>query len=98
VGVPRPAPFQAPAATKVAPPAPPAPASEPQLKEPATSTGDLKQDLQAALTAGGMKFSADAVAQADVSLEGGDLVIRAPKAMTLALRDPAVQRVAAQVL
>jgi DNA polymerase-3 subunit gamma/tau len=98
VGVPRPAPFQAPAATKVAPPAPPAPASEPQLKELAASTGDLKQDLQAALTAGGMKFSADAVAQADVSLEGGDLVIRAPKAMTLALRDAAVQRVAAQVL
>ena len=45
-----------------------------------------------------MKFSADAIAQAEVSLEGGDLVVRAPKAMTLALRDPAVQRVAAQVI
>jgi hypothetical protein len=61
-------------------------------------TGDLKLDLQAALAAGGMKFSADAVAQAEVSLEGGDLVVRAPKTMTLALRDPAVQRVAAQLL
>ena len=98
VAAPRPAPFQAPAAAKPAPPpSSPAPVSEPQPKE-VPVTGDLKQDLQAALTAGGMKFSADAVAQSDVSLEGGDLVIRAPKAMTLALRDAAVQRVAAQVL
>jgi len=45
-----------------------------------------------------MKFSADAIAQAEVTLQGNDLVVRAPKAMTLALRDPSVQRVAAQVV
>ena len=84
VGAPRPAPFQAP--------------STPKKEEKIEPTGDLKQDLQAALAAGGMKFSADAIAQAEVNLEGSDLVIRAPKAMTLALRDPSVQRVAAQVI
>lgn len=99
VGAPRPAPFQAPPAVKV-PPAPPPPRAEESAAVPTDNapTGDLKQDLQNALTAGGMKFSADAVAQSEVSLEGGDLVIRAPKAMTLALRDAAVQRIAAQVL
>ena len=45
-----------------------------------------------------MKFSADAIAQAEVTLQGNDLVVRAPKAMTLALRDASVQRVAAQVI
>jgi len=75
------------------PPPPPEPATPSQA-----ATGDLKQDLQAALTAGGMKFSADAIAQAEVTLQGNDLVVRAPKAMTLALRDPSVQRVAAQVV
>ncbi len=92
VGAPRPAPFQAPAPKKEDKP-------EEKIQPAAPAiTGDLKQELQAALTAGGMKFSADAIAQAEVSLEGGDLVVRAPKAMTLALRDASVQRIAAQVI
>ncbi len=76
-----------------------APAPAPQKKTEVTAaTGDLKQDLQSALTASGMTFSADAIAQAEVHLDGGDLIVRAPKAMTLALRDPGVQRLAAQVI
>jgi hypothetical protein len=45
-----------------------------------------------------MNFSADAVQNSEVRLDGGELVIKAPKMMTLALKDPGVQRVAAQVL
>jgi hypothetical protein len=63
----------------------------------ATLSGDLKADLQAALRTAGLAFSADAVAQAEVELRGSELVIKAPKAMLLALRDVAVQRLASTV-
>ena len=86
-GVPRPASFQAPAVPKPAPP--PEPIAAP--------TGNLKQDLQDALRIAGMAFSADAVGQADVELRGGDLLIKAPKTMLMALRDAGVQRIASQL-
>ena len=81
VGPPRPATFQAP---------PPKPAA-------AASTGDLKQDLEAALRSAGLTFSADALAQSDVTQQGNEILIRAPKSMLLSLRDQGVQRVAVQV-
>jgi len=65
--------------------------------EPAQAS-DLAQRLHDALVQAGMTFSADAVQHSEVSLEGGDLLIRAPKAMMLALKDPGVQRIAGQVL
>ncbi|HTU43969.1 MAG TPA: DNA polymerase III subunit gamma/tau [Bryobacteraceae bacterium] len=73
------------AATPVATPAAPA------------KTGDLRQDLHDALSKAGMTFSADAIRSSEVSLENGELLVRAPKALTLAVKDPAVQRVAAQL-
>jgi IS4 transposase len=60
-------------------------------------TGDLKSDLQNALRSAGLAFSADAVAQSEIELRGSDLVIRAPRAMLLALRDASVQRLASTV-
>ncbi len=54
--------------------------------------------MQEALRAASLAFSADAVAQADVELKGNELSIRAPKAMLLALRDAAVQKIAASVV
>jgi DNA polymerase III subunit gamma/tau len=68
----------------------PSPASSPV-------TGDLKSDLQNALRSAGLAFSADAVAQSEIELRGSDLVIRAPRAMLLALRDASVQRLASTV-
>jgi hypothetical protein len=44
-----------------------------------------------------MEHSADAIQHADVSMAGGEIVIRAPKAMMLLLKYPGVERVAAQV-
>lgn len=59
--------------------------------------GDLREDLRDALLNAGMTFSADAIGHSELSLENSDLVVRAPKSMTLAVKDPAVQRIAAQV-
>jgi DNA polymerase-3 subunit gamma/tau len=61
-------------------------------------TGDLRQELHDALSSAGLAFSADAIRSADVALDKGELVVRAPKAMTLALKDPKVQTIAGQVI
>jgi DNA polymerase-3 subunit gamma/tau len=90
---PRPPAFQAPAQT--APKDTVKPAVE---APPAVSSGDLRQDLHAALSREGLNFSADAVLQADVVLQGSEVVLRGAKTLSLALKDPAIQRVAAQVL
>lgn len=83
-----------------------APASTGQAQaQPGTSAAnsagpaqtDLRQQLHDALADAGMNFSADAIQRSDVSLEGNEVVVRAPKAMMLALKDAAVQRMAAQV-
>ncbi len=86
---PRPPAFQAPAPSK--------PVPEKIAVEPPAATGDFRQDLYHALSKAGMEHSADAVQHSDVSLNGGDVVIRAPKAMMLLLKDPGVERIAAQV-
>jgi DNA polymerase III subunit gamma/tau len=65
---------------------------------PAPAAGrDVRTDLHEALSKAGMTFSADAIGHSDVSLENGELIVRAPKSMTLAVKDPAVQRIATQV-
>ncbi|HEX3685494.1 MAG TPA: DNA polymerase III subunit gamma/tau [Bryobacteraceae bacterium] len=71
------------------------PASVPTLPPKA---GDLRQELHDALSKAGMTFSADAIRNAEVSLGNGELLVRVPKSMTLAVKDSAVQRVAAQVV
>jgi len=93
VAAPRPPAFQAP--VQSAPKTPPVEAPEPPR---AALTGDLHQDLHAALAKEGLNFSADAILQADVSLQGSDLLVRGSKTLSFALKDPAIQRVAAQVL
>lgn len=94
-GLPRPASFQA----SVVKAPEPAAKSEPAANEKprVESTGNLPADLQTALRAAGLAFSADAVAESEISLQGVELVIRAPKSAMLALRDAAVQRTAAQL-
>jgi DNA polymerase-3 subunit gamma/tau len=99
-GAPRPATFQVPPPPKMEAPAPPKAAAPAPAPSPAGSkpmTGDFKTDLQDALRNAGLAFSADAVAQSEIELRGSDLVIRAPKAMLLALRDASVQRLASTV-
>jgi DNA polymerase-3 subunit gamma/tau len=66
--------------------------------EAAIATGDLRQDLYEALCKAGMEHSADAVQHAEVRMEGCDVILRAPKAMMLLLKDPGVERVASQVI
>ena len=92
--VPRPPAFQQPAkpaaeSTPVAPP--PVPATEPK-------TEDLRQQLHDALCKAGMDHSADAVQHSEIRLQGSELLIRAPKPMILLVKDPAVERIAAQVI
>jgi len=101
--VPRPPAFQAPAQTAPKPvvdsPAPtpaPAKAAEPVVAD--APTGDVRVDLHAALTKEGLNFSADAILQADVSVQGSDLLVRGAKTLSFALKDPAIPRIAAQVL
>jgi DNA polymerase-3 subunit gamma/tau len=75
-----------------------APSTVVEARNESAGLSDLARQLYEALTQAGMTFSADAVQHSEVSLEGGDLLIRAPKTMTLALKDPGVQRIAGQVL
>jgi len=95
---PRPPAFQAPpqAAPKASvDAAAPPPVATQQAVAP---TGDLRQDLHAALAKENLNTSADAILKADLSLQGADLLLRGPKTLALALKDPAIQRVAAQLL
>jgi DNA polymerase-3 subunit gamma/tau len=93
---PRPPAFQAPVQTT-----PKVTVESPAVAPPvavAAPTGDLRQDLHAALSKEGLNFSADAILQADVSAQGSDLLVRGAKTLSIALKDPAIQRVASQVL
>ena len=94
VAAPRPPAFQAPPQPKPAV-TEAAPAPAPAAVEP---TGDLRRDLHAALEKAGLNFSADAVLQSDVALQGSDLVLRGSKTLSFALKDPGILRVAAQLL
>jgi len=86
-------------------PAPQQPATEAvnrdsaaQTKEGAQTEEGLKERLASALSAAGMELSAGAVQDSEVRLEGATLIIRAAKSRTIALRDPAFERVAAEVV
>lgn len=91
--IPRPAPFHS---TKPTPK--PSPIAVPADTASPAPTGDLKTDLHTAFVAAGMAFSADAIAHAEVKLEGNELLLTAPRMSTLALKDPAVARLAVQVI
>ena len=89
--LPRPPAFQAPA------PAPKATAEKAAMEPPIPNTADFGQDFYQALSQAGMEHSADAIQHCEVRLNGNEVVIRAPKSMLLLLKDPGVERVAAQV-
>ncbi len=91
---------QALTATEKAPPSPKPFATK--LAEPAVvaeqpKTGDFKQDLYDALCKAGLSYTADAVGNSEVQLQGGEVLIRAPKAMMFSLKDPGLQRLATEV-
>jgi hypothetical protein len=58
----------------------------------------LAKDLHEALCRAGLNTSADAVQQSELRLDGSELVVKAPKSLALALKDPSVQRVATQII
>ncbi len=101
-GIPRPPTFQAPVPKAEAAPTPvKAARAEPPVltvPQPVAGSGNLQQDFETALRQAGMNFSADAMARAELLLEGGQLVVRAPKMSMLALRDPAIEKMAAQIV
>lgn len=70
---------------------------EPTRTEPSNPGGELKQNLQAALVKAGLNFTADAVAQAEVTLRNSELLIRAPKTLLLSLKEPKLQSIASEV-
>ncbi len=87
---PRPSVFQAPARTPA-----------PSLKPPDVSSAqpdNLAQLLVSALTRAKLDFTADAIQRSEITLQGSELLIRAPKAILLSLKDPAVQRIASEIL
>ncbi len=97
---PRPSLFQARAATTAAGPPAPSPSRtvEPAPVTAPVSTGDLKNDLARALAAAGLDFSADALRQSELALQGNDLSIKAAKTFAMALKDPGVAKTAAAFL
>ncbi len=100
---PRPSLFQARAATTAAGPAAPTVEPRPTRPEPIVasapvSTGDLKTDLSRALAAAGLDFSADALRQSEITLQGNDLSIKAAKTFAMALKDAGVAKTAAALL
>ena len=101
-GTPKPATFQAPS-TKVSS-APEKSTGNPQSEAASTveavspQTGDLAKDLHDALCSARLNTSADAIQHSELRLDGNELVVKAPKALALALKDPNVQRVAGQLI
>ncbi len=89
-GAPRPPAFQAPVKAAAAP-------ARADIQNAPAETGDFRQQLQDALSKAGLEHSADAIQHSEVRLDGADVVIRAPKSMSLLLKDASVQRVATQV-
>jgi DNA polymerase III subunit gamma/tau len=101
-GAPKPASFQAPS-IKVSPAleqsGSAAQAEAARTVEAVTAkTGDLAKDLHDALCKARLNTSADAVQHSELRLNGSELVVKAPKSLALALKDPSVQRIAADVI
>jgi DNA polymerase-3 subunit gamma/tau len=68
------------------------------IESAGSQSGTLGKDLYEAFCKAGLDTSADAVRHSTLRLEGSELVIRAPKSVTFALKDANTQRIAAQVI
>jgi DNA polymerase-3 subunit gamma/tau len=82
-------------------PAPKTPASSPAVAKaapPAAASGNLKQDLYQALSKEKLDISADAIEQAEVAVQGAELVVKGPKSLSFALKDKSIERLASQIL
>jgi DNA polymerase-3 subunit gamma/tau len=94
------------------PPAPPKPVRTAEVRSPALQApkvvvpskpaapptiAGLKEQLYDALVKAGLTFTADAVQQAEVILQNSELLIRAPKMLLLALKEPKLQAIASEV-
>ena len=82
---PGPSPFDLDRTKKTAPPPAPAPAAPPVALAPPSPDDDWRSKLYNALLETGLKFSADAMAQASAALVNGELQITAPKEFQLDL-------------
>ncbi len=83
------------------PSAPKTPVSAPPRASAASSppaTGNLKQDLYQALAKEKLDISADAIEQAEVAIQGAEVVLKGPKSLSFALKDKSIERLAAQIL
>ncbi len=61
-------------------------------------SGNLGKELYDALCKAGLHTTADAVRHSTLRLEGSELIVRAPKPLTFALKDSNTQRIAEQVI
>jgi DNA polymerase-3 subunit gamma/tau len=84
--------------TPTSPPAPPKTATPSATPAGPAVSGNLKQDLYQALSKEKLDISADAIEQAEVVLQGGELVLKGPKSLSFALKDRSIERLASQIL
>jgi DNA polymerase-3 subunit gamma/tau len=101
-GAPKPASFQAPSIKVSAAPEQSGGTAQAEaastIDAVSSKTGALATDLHDALCKAGLNTSADAVQQSELHLDGNELVVKAPKSLILALKDPSVQRIATQIV
>ncbi len=81
---PAPSPFEADRMKRAASPPPPAP-SQTAAASPVPAGADWRQMLHGALLETGLQFSADAIAQSEVAMNGGELLITTAKSFQLDL-------------
>lgn len=74
-----------------------APVQQPVAAAEEGKVSDFKQDLYHALCKAGLNYTADALQSSEVRVEGNEVVVRAPKMMMLALKDPGLPRIAAEI-
>ncbi|MBV8867620.1 MAG: DNA polymerase III subunit gamma/tau [Acidobacteriaceae bacterium] len=63
-----------------------------------TLRGDLKENLYQALVKDGLNFTADAVQQAEISIQNSEVLIRAPRALLLSFKEPKLQAIASEIV
>ena len=77
--------------------APPPAATSSPAPSPEASTGDWRERLHGALTELGMHFTADAVEQSQITLNGNELSVLSPKETRLSMKDVDLQKAIAHL-
>jgi DNA polymerase III subunit gamma/tau len=68
--------------------------SKPAIAQPVAG---FREQVYDALIEAGLNFTADAIQQAELTLQNSELLIRAPKMLLLALKEPKLQTIASQL-